>query len=63
MVEERLQEDEVGVRETVQPSRAERKVIFAKVVTAGLGKGAVENFLQERGTRMTSYLGVILVGF
>lgn len=61
-MEERLEEDEVGVRETVQPSRAE-KVIFDKVVTAGLGKGAVENFLQERGTRMISYLSVVHVGF
>lgn len=63
MVEERLKEDEVGVRETVQPSRAEKKVIFDKVVTAGLGKGSVENSLQERGTRTISYLGVIHVGF
>ena len=63
MVEERLQEVEVGVRETVQPSRAKRKVIFAKVVTAGFGKGAVEHFLQERRARMTPYLGVIFVGF
>ena len=45
LVDERLQEDKVGVRETVKPSRAKRKVIFAKVVTAGLGKGAVEHFL------------------
>ena len=63
MVEERLEEDEVRVRETVQPSRAEKKVIFDKVVTAGLGKGAVENFLQERGSRMISYLSVVHVGF
>jgi len=45
LVDERLQEDKVGVRETVKPSRAKRKVTFAKVVTAGLGKGAVEHFL------------------
>ena len=64
MVDERLQEDKVGVRETVKPSRAKRKVTFAKVVTAGLGKGAVEHFLQGRGTRMTSYfVSVDFAGF
>lgn len=31
----------------VQPSRAERKVDLAKVVTVVAGKGAAENFLQE----------------
>ena len=62
-MEERLEEDGVRVRETVQPPRAEKKVIFDKVVTAGLGKGADENFLQERGTRMIFYLSVVHVDF
>lgn len=49
--------------ESVQPSRAERKVVFAKAETAGVRREAAENFLQAEGTRTISYLGVVLDGF
>lgn len=49
--------------ESVQPSRAERKVVFTEAETAGVRREAVENFLQAEGTRTISYLGVVLDGF
>lgn len=39
------EENKAGVRESVQSSRAERKVVFAKAETVGLRRGATEGKL------------------